>query len=137
LGRTVEYLTFSGDAGSGDAGQLSARIARRVTDGTTVGETFALELAGFALDFQDELICVLDLGQMEYQWGHHNWDETATITHQGTEYVLTLRYYAAGAPEWTDELTATGVSVWGPLRLTATACSTDPPNDANFCMGRP
>lgn len=132
-GRVVEYLTLE----SADA-TTRVRIARRVTDGQTVGETFALELAAFGLERDGALVCIGDPARLDYVWGHHNWDETATATAEdGTAYALRLQLQVTEELVWQDTLEARGAAAWGPLELDATDCATDPPGDLNFCLQRP
>lgn len=134
-GRVVEYLTLASQEPA-----LRVRLARRVTDGMAVGETFALELAAFGLEEDGELkACIHDPAQLDYVWGHHNWNETATATDGDITWEVRLVIDFSGLDlAWTDTLEARGgAAPFGPLPLTATDCATDPPGDLNFCMRRP
>jgi hypothetical protein len=134
-GRVVEYLNFANASG-----WRRVRIARRWIDGPTVGETLALELAGFAIVDEGAVACLLCPSDLDYAYGHHNWQEQATAQSGTTEYQLTMVYgVVSGA--WNDDLTAVDTASsairFGPEPLTAVSCATDPPGNPNFCMLRP
>jgi hypothetical protein len=135
-GRVVEYLNFT----SAD-GALELRVARRWIEGSAVGETFVLELAGFALNDHGSTVCITCPAHLGYAYSHHNWQDQATAVVADTEYMLTMVFNLVGPGSWTDDLTAVRISagsqLWGPVPLVAVSCATDPPGDANFCVMRP
>ena len=117
-----ETLTFA----TGDGGVL--RIVRRPGDGPTVGETFALDLLAFSLVRGAQSVCVVDAAALDYSYGHHNWDETATATANGTSFVLTMVYDVFNGV-WTDLLD-------GDIPLSVTDCLSEGPSPANGCFQR-
>lgn len=129
-----ETLTLASEDGA-----TLVRIVRRPGDGPTIGETFAFELLGFAMQegAEDELVCVTDAASLAYDYQHHNWDETATVTVGGgasaRTLTLTLVYDVVNGT-WTDTLHDSDGDE--DLPLVTSACVSEGPNPANGCFQR-
>ncbi len=122
-------------------GELEIRYARQTGEGDTVGETFAFYLIRFSLCSANKNICVKNDGNLSYEWGHHNWNDTMEATHGDTKYIVHTFYdISTMTPEWKDTIEAksasTGDTLWGPLALVDDGCQTLPPGNPNACMHR-
>lgn len=134
--QTLELATATGD--------LRVRLQVEPGEGNAVGETFPFDLVGFALEREGALVCVVDPAALAYEWGHHNWDETATATHEGVRYTvtMTLQWEDVGGelvPTWADRIVATdasGATLWGPLDLTVSRCEAEGSGALNGCFHR-
>jgi hypothetical protein len=123
-------------------GSTSLRLAREPGDPggrPVIGETYPYHLVRFAIvRASGEKACVTDLAAMTYDFQHHNWNDTANARSGSTVYSVKMRYEPV-LGGWTDSLTGledgTGKTLWGPLRLKNTHC-TSIPLDLNACLMR-
>lgn len=123
-----------------DDGSLRLWRARRPGDRSAVGETFAYDLVGFAIDSDAERTCLHDGAAFSYEFGHHNWNETweartSAARYRGREeYVFTVE-----DAEWHDTLTVyplTGeIPSMDPVTLREAGCYSIP-RDLNPCFRR-
>ena len=125
-----ETLTLSGENGA-----LLVRIVRRPGDGPTIGETFALQLLGFAMQEGGELTaCVTDPAALSYVYEHHNWDDQA-IAEASPSRTLTLSMtYDVVTSTWTDVLDDSSTDE--DVVLATDACASEGPSPANGCFRR-
>jgi hypothetical protein len=118
-------------------GSTLVRIVRRPGDGPTIGETFAFELLGFAMQEGDSVLCVVDAASLAYDYQHHNWDDTATVTagsgDDARTLTLTLVYDVVNGT-WTDTLDDGATD--GNLALSTYDCVSEGPSPANGCFQR-
>jgi hypothetical protein len=130
----VNVLEFS------DQGQtLHVGIAREPGDRPAVGETFPYDLKRFALAKDGASHCISDPGALSYDFGHHNWNDTAEAVIGTTRYELTMVYNIVGMnPAWDVALealdTGSGSTLWGPIDLSKTSCRSVPSTDLNGCL---
>ncbi|MBK7774777.1 MAG: hypothetical protein IPI43_11670 [Sandaracinaceae bacterium] len=135
---------FAGIAPTGDApwvgtqsfenddGSVRVRLARQPGDRPSVGETYAYDMVRFGIERDGVVECITDQDALAYDFGHHNWNDTATAEGNGT-YVVTMRFDVAAEPAvWVDALQ---INEAAPMTLHATACDATP-LDLNHCLLR-
>jgi len=122
------------------------RRARKPGTRSYGGETFPYDLVRFGLASEEGLECVSRIGGLEYEFGHHNWDERWEAHGDRARYVVTEKLDVANLSTeppsddgWDDIIEAfslaSGERLWGPLELEGTGCYSLP-YDLNPCMNR-
>jgi hypothetical protein len=127
---TVNLLDFVAEGGV-----THVRLAREAGSQPFVGETTPYDLVRFGIERNGVTECITDLSLLSYNFGHHNWKDTATATGSQT-YTVTMSYdYGPSAPRasWTDTLSLDGGA---PMPLVFTSCRSIPTLDANHCLLR-
>lgn len=125
-----ETLTLS----SAD-GAVLVRIMRRPGEGPTIGETFAFELLGFAMQEGSEMTaCVVEPAALSYVYEHHNWDDQAVADDGARTLTLSMTYDPGVASAWTDVLDDSSTDE--NLALEAVDCLSEGPSPANGCFRR-
>lgn len=118
---------------------LRVRLARRPGDGAAVGETFAFELVRFGYEDEQTQRCIKATERLSYRYGHHNWDDEATVIDEDREYLVTMKYLlTAEDARWADALTIRapgGAVIAGPINLRDGGCRSLP-YDLNPCFRR-
>jgi len=135
---------FEGLAPTGDAsfvgtlhfesldGSIRVRFARQPGDRTSVGETFPYDMVRFGIERNGVVECITDRDQLAYDFGHHNWNDTATAEGNAT-YVVNIRLDNTDDPVvWVDTLQ---INEAAPITLRATDCDVTP-FDLNHCSLR-
>lgn len=113
-------------------GRVRVRLARQPGQRPFVGETYPYDLVRFAIERDGQTECITDRAALSYDFGHHNWSDTATAEGSAT-FTVELRYDLASAePDWVDTLQ---VGRDAPLTLRSTGCDAIPP-DLNHCLLR-
>ena len=135
------FLGLAPTAGSPFVGTLSfesldgstrVRLARQPGERSAVGETWAYDLVRFGIEHNGEVECITNRAALMYNFGHHNWAETATAQGVGT-YVISMRYdFLGDEARWIDTLQINEIA---PMTLRATACDVTP-LDVNHCLLR-
>lgn len=126
-GSFVGTLVFESEDGS-----VEVRLAREPGDRTSVGETFPYDLVRFGIERNGVVECITDRDQLAYDFGHHNWNDTATAEGNAT-YMVTIRLDTTDDPVvWVDTLQ---INEAAPITLRATACDVTP-LDLNHCSLR-
>jgi hypothetical protein len=119
---------------------LRIRFVLEPGDGHAVGETFPYELIRFALASADASFCVDQDTDLDYEWGHHNWNETGKARHDNVEYTFRNVLDMMGGGGWDDSIEARsppgGDLLWGPLTLRDAGCGSVPPGNPNTCLWR-
>jgi hypothetical protein len=121
-----------------DDGTIHIRLATEPGDRSAVGETFPYDLKRFGITRNGVTVCVTEVQDLAYDFGHHNWNEVATSTTLSAVYEVSMLYdFMDGL--WEDELTifdSDGVTVSeGPMKLNDAGCRSIP-FDLNPCMAR-
>jgi hypothetical protein len=124
--RTYNVLEFVGDGGA-----IRVRLAREVGERSAVGETFAYDLVRFGIEIDGEVTCFTEPSSLAYDFGHHNWNDTATATGEH-EHAVTMRYDVETG-SWNDTLSIDGGA---DVPLENVACLSLPTFDANHCLLR-
>lgn len=123
----VGTLSFESEDGS-----TRVRLARQPGDRSSVGETFPYDLVRFGIERDGVVECITDRDALAYDFGHHNWDDTATATGRA-DYVVRVRLDLTTDPvAWIDTLQ---INEAAPITLTETGCDSIPP-DLNHCSLR-
>lgn len=123
-GRTFNVLDFTGDDGA-----IRVRLAREVGERPFVGETIPYDLVRFGIEHDGEVSCFTEASSLAYEFGHHNWFDTATAD---DSYAVTMRY-GVETGNWTDTLSIDGGA---DIALTNVACTSLPTLDLNHCLLR-
>ena len=126
-GSFVGTLVFESEDGS-----VEVRLAREPGDRTSVGETFPYDLVRFGIERNGVVECITDRDQLAYDFGHHNWNDTATAEGNAT-YVVVSRFINLDFPAtWEDTLQINDAA---PMTLRFVSCDVTP-EDLNHCLLR-
>jgi len=113
-------------------GSIRVRLARQPGERASVGETFPYDLVRFGIERDGVVECVTDRDALRYDFGHHNWDDTATAEGNAT-YVVAIRLDITSDPVlWVDTLQINEIA---PMSLEFTGCAVTP-FDLNHCSLR-
>lgn len=113
-------------------GSVRVRLARQPGDRPAVGETFAYDLVRFGIERNGVVECITRPGALMYDFGHHNWFDTATAEGTATYVVVSTYDFSGDGPAWVDTLQ---IDEAAPMTLRATACDVTP-LDLNHCLLR-
>ena len=120
--------------------KFNLSLAWTIGDGVAVGETFAFEMVRFIVRDDQVNQCIQDDQMMNYEWGHHNWDETITATTDGREYKVRMARENIEDNAWVDSLEVrddlSGENIEGPMALEDLGCRTILPGNPNACVFR-
>jgi hypothetical protein len=98
---------------------------------------------GLARGFKqgDFAFCLTEADQLAYEYGHHNWFEKGSATHDGVVYSFEMIFQNQQGLDWNDTLVANSAdddsTLWGPVDLSYADCWTIPEANPNFCLARP
>jgi hypothetical protein len=126
--RTVNLLDFDAEDGS-----THLRLAREAGTRAFVGETTPYDLVRFGIDRSGTTECITDSGLLAYDFGHHNWNDTATATSSRTYTVKMVYDFSGATAKWTDTLSIDGAAG---IPLVFGSCRSIPTPDANHCLSR-
>lgn len=139
--RFVEVQSFATQDGA-----IRVRRARQPGMRSAVGETVAYDLVRFGIEIDGAAHCVTQAAQLDYEFGHHNWNErwqarVGAIRYAGHEELDVARLSSDfDAPDlWSDTIEAFAIEgdarIWGPRMLVPAGCYSLP-YDYNPCFKR-